>query len=55
MRLRDAVSKYFSRSFLKYGLSKAVVLSLASIEPQGFGESVSGVRRQNILNGKSKK
>ena len=34
---------------------KAVVLNLFSIEPQGFGESVSGFRRQEILNNKTKK
>ena len=33
---------------------KPVVLKLGSIEPQGFGESVSGVRRQEILSNKSK-
>ena len=32
-----------------------MVLNLGSIEPQGFGESVSGVRRQEILSNKSKK
>jgi len=31
-----------------------VVLNLGSIEPQGFGESVSGVRPQEILNNNSK-
>ena len=34
---------------------RAVVLNLGSIEPQGFGESVSGVRQQEILSNKSKK
>jgi len=33
----------------------AVVLNLGSIKPQGFGESVSGVQRQEILSNKSKK
>jgi len=32
-----------------------VVLNLCSIEPQGFGESVSGFRRQEILSNKTKK
>ena len=30
-----------------------VVLNLGSVEPQGLGESVSGVRRQEILSNKS--
>ena len=34
---------------------KPVVLNLGSIEPQGFGESVSGVRRQEILSNKIRK
>ena len=34
---------------------KPVVLNLGSIEPQGFGESVSKVRRQKILSKKDKK
>ena len=32
-----------------------VVRIMGSTEPQGFGESVSGVRRQEILSNKSKK
>ena len=32
-----------------------VVLNLGSIETQGFGESVSGVRQQEIFSNKSKK
>ena len=32
-----------------------MVLNQGSIEPQGFGESVSGVRRQEILSNKSLK
>ena len=34
--------------------SSAVVPNLGSIEPQRFGDSVSGVRRQEILSNKSK-
>ena len=33
---------------------RAVVLNLGSIEPQGLGESVSGIQRQEILSNKSK-
>ena len=36
-------------------LSSSVVLNLGSIEPQGFGESVSWVRRQEILSNESRK
>ena len=36
-------------------LPRTVVLNWSSIEPQGFGESVSGVQRQEILSNKSKK
>ena len=34
---------------------KTLVLNHGSIEPQGLGESVSGVRRQEILSNKSEK
>ena len=34
---------------------RSVVLTLGSIEPQGFGGSVSGVRQKEILSNKSKK
>ena len=34
--------------------SKPVVLNVDSIQPQGFDESASGVRRQEILSSKSK-
>ena len=33
--------------------NKSVVLNLGSIKPQGYGESVSGLRRQEILSNKS--
>ena len=38
-----------SRNMLLSDVTNPVVLNLGSIEPQGFGESVSGVRRQEIF------
>ena len=46
---------YVPLSSANYKLLESVVLNLGSLEPQGFGESVSGVRRQKILSNKSKK
>ena len=40
---------------LEWSSYRTVVLNQGSIEPQGFGEAVSGVRRQEILSDKSKK
>ena len=41
-------------SQVRTGNFRPVVLNLGSIEPQGFGELDSGVRRQEILRNKSK-
>ena len=37
-----------------FSVTRSVVLNLGSIEPQGFGESVTGVRRQEILSNQKK-
>ena len=61
-RLWDALKKghpeeraIFSRDSRPSRNPRSVVLNLGSIEPQGFGETVSGVRQQEILSNESKK
>ena len=45
----------FMRRWKRKLLSRSVVLNLGSIEPQGFGESVSRVRRLGSSLGNTKK
>ena len=61
MRSSEAFLKKFTDNSLKFVClfrfiaPNLVVLNLGSTEPQGFSESVSGFRWQEILSNKSKK